>query len=274
MKRFGKLVLACVLTLGLAACGSDDDKGDKTKKVTIGVIGENNEYWQPAIDSLKKDGIDVELKSFSDYPQVNEALEHGDIDLNSFQHYAYFNSEVESRDYHLSVVGDTLIAPLGIYSSKYKKISDIKDGDTIVIPMDPTNGGRALKILEQAGLLTIDPKKGWTPTVQDITENKKELKIVEVEAAQTATQMDDPTVGAAIINGAHAVDHGLNPSKDSIYLEKVIEGEENPYINILVCRTKDKDNKTYKKVLKAFQSEETKKVMEETYKGAFLPAWK
>lgn len=271
-----KLLTACVaftLCLGLSACSTSNEGKDDKKTVTIGVVGENNEYWTPAIEALAKEGIEVKLQSFSDYATPNRALNDGEIDLNSFQHKAFFEKSVADSNFELSILGDTIIAPLGVYSSKHKTIDEIADGETIAIPSDATNGGRALKILEAAGLLTIDPAKGFTPVVEDITANPKNLVILEVEASQTASLLDDPKVGAAIINGAHAVDHNLNPKQDSIYLETVQEGSDNPYINILAVRSVDKDNETYKKVLKAFQSEETKKVLEETYKGAYVAAY-
>lgn len=273
MKKLLKACAALTLCLGLTACGSSEAPKDEKTTITIGVVGENNDYWTPAIEALAKEGIEVKLQSFSDYATPNRALNDGEIDLNSFQHKAFFEKSVADNKYELSILGDTIIAPLGVYSSKHKSIDEIEDGETIAIPSDATNGGRALKILESAGLLKIDPSKGFTPVVEDITENPKNLVILEVEASQTASQLDDPKVGAAIINGAHAIDHNLNPKEDSIFLETVQEGSDNPYINILAVRTEDKDNETYKKVLKAFQSEETKKVLEDTYKGAFLAAY-
>lgn len=273
MKKLLSAITALTLCLGLTACGSSDSAKEEKTTVTIGVVGENNEYWTPAIEALAKEGIEVKLQSFSDYATPNRALDSGEIDLNSFQHKAFFEKDVEDNKYELSELGDTIIAPLGLYSNKHKSVDEIEEGETIAIPQDATNGGRALKILEAAGLIKIDPSKGYTPVVEDITENPKNLVFLEVEAAQTATQLDDPKVGAAIINGAHAVDHNLNPQNDAIFLETVSEGSDNPFINILAVRTVDKDNEVYQKVLKAFQSEETKKVLEETYKGAYLPAY-
>lgn len=270
-----KLITACIaltLCLGLTACGSKSEEGEKTT-VTIGVVGENNEYWTPAIEALAKEGIEVKLQTFSDYATPNRALNDGEIDLNSFQHKAFFDKDVADNKYELSVLGDTIIAPLGLYSNKHASVAEIQDGDTIAIPSDATNGGRALKVLEAAGLIKVDPAKGYTPVIEDIIENPKNLEFIEVEAAQTANLLDDPKVGAAIINGGHAVDHNLNPKENAIYLETVEQGSDNPYINIIAVRNADKDNEVYKKVLKAFQSEETKKVLDETFQGAYSPAF-
>ena len=245
-KRILALSTAAVLALSLTACGSSQKteettaaaadttaagseaaadttaaSGEKTV-IKLGVVGENNEQWQPVIEKLAEENIDLELVKFADYPLPNRALNDGEIDLNSFQHIAYFEDDCKNNGYDLSIIGETIIAPLGLYSNKIKDVSEIKDGDIIAIPNDATNGGRALKLLESAGLIKVDPEAGYTPTKKDITENPLNLDIKEVEAANTASLL--PDVAAAVINGGHAVDNGLNPEKDSIFLESV-EGE-------------------------------------------------
>ena len=261
------LSLVLVLSLALAGCGgqsssapasSGSESGAAQEEpvvVKLGVVGENNEWWTPAIEAMKEQGVEIELVKFSDYTLPNQALADGEIDLNSFQHYAFLENQIADKGYELTPICNTIIAPLGLYSDKIESIDELKDGDSIAIPSDATNGGRALKILESAGLI----------------ENPKNIQFIEVEAAQTPSLL--PDVAAAIINGAHAVDHGLNPTDDSIYLEQVQEGSDNPYINILVARTADKDNEIYQQIIKAFQTGETKQVINETYKGAYLPAW-
>lgn len=272
MKKIAKAFIAAFLCLSLSACGAketENTEGEVTVKV--GMVGTNNEYWTPAIESLKEEGINVELVVFSEYALPNRALADGEIDLNSFQHYAYLNKEVEDMGYEIEAIGTTILAPLGIYSKKIASLDELKDGDKVAIPSDATNGGRALKILETAGLIKVDPKAGYTPEVKDITENKLNLEIVQVEASQTAALLED--VACGFINGAHAVDNGYTPNEDAIYLETVEEGSENPYINILVARSEDKDNEVYQKVLKAFQTKEVAEVLLDTYKGAYTPAF-
>ena len=270
MKKLVKICLTCLVALTLSACAPKETETDNTV-VKLGVVGSNNEYWTPVIEQLKTEGIDLQLVVFSDYAIPNRALNDGELDLNSFQHYAYLNKEVEDLGYKIEALGDTILAPLGIYSKSIKSLDELKDGDKIAIPMDATNGGRSLKILEAAGLIKVDPAAGYTPEVKDIIENKLNLEMVQVEASQTAALLVD--VAAGFINGAHAVDNGYNPSNDAIYLETVSEGSENPYINVLAVRSEDKDNETYKKVLDAFQSEEVAEVLLTTYKGAYTPAW-
>lgn len=250
---------------------SETDKGEEVV-IKLGVVGENNEQWDPVIEKLAEDNIKLELIKFADYSLPNRALNDGEIDLNAFQHYAYLNKDVESNGYKIEAIGETLVAPLGVFSNKIKDLSELKDGDTIAIPNDATNGGRALKVLEAAGVIKVDPAAGYTPTLNDITENPKNIKFEEVEAANTASLL--PDVAAALINGGHAIDNGLNPKTDSIYLEKVEGGSENPYINVIVARTEDKDNANYKKVVEYFRTPEVAQKIEEVYKGAYLPTWK
>ena len=292
MRKLSKLLaVGAILALGLTACGSsqkvdtntatgdnasgtagESTKAEGSTTIKLGVVGENNEQWTPVIEAMAKDGITLELVKFADYSLPNRALNDGEIDLNAFQHKAYLANDIKDNGYKIEAIGDTIIAPLGVYSKKITDLSELKDGDTIAIPSDATNGGRALKVLESAGVIKVNPEAGYTPTLSDITENPKNIKFTEVEAANTPSLL--PDVAAAVINGGHAVDNGLNPEKDSIYLEKTEEGADNPYVNIIVARIEDKDNENYQKVVKAFQSDDVKKVIEDTYKGAYIPAWK
>ena len=275
MKKLFSVLLIVVLSFGLIACDSNKKETEDKVVIKIGVVGEYHEYWQPAIDKLAEDGITIELVKFSDYAIPNQALADKDIDMNAFQHYAYLGKEIEERGFDLEVIGETIIAPLGLYSNKISSVSEFKEGDKIAIPNDATNGGRALKLLEEAGLIEIDPAVGYLPTINDITANPLSLEIIEVNASMTATLLPDVT--ASIINGGNAITVDLNPARDAIYLETVnVEANPNAnaIINVLVVRSEDIDSEVYKKVLAAFQSEETAKVMEEIYGGAFIPAWK
>ena len=292
MRKLSKLLaVGAILALGLTACGSsqkadtntatgdnasgtagESTKAEGSTTIKLGVVGENNEQWTPVIEAMAKDGITLELVKFADYSLPNRALNDGEIDLNAFQHKAYLANDIKDNGYKIEAIGDTIIAPLGVYSKKITDLSELKDGDTIAIPSDATNGGRALKVLESAGVIKVNPEAGYTPTLSDITENPKNIKFTEVEAANTPSLLHD--VAAAVINGGHAVDNGLNPEKDSIYLEKTEDGADNPYVNIIVARIEDKDNENYQKVVKAFQSDDVKKVIEDPYKGAYIPDWK
>ena len=254
--------------------GEPTAEGEPTESITvkIGVVGEDNEQWTPVVENLAKEGINIELVKFSDYVIPNQALADGDIDLNSFQHYAFLNNQIKDQGLELTAIGETIIAPLGLYSEKISDVSELKEGDKIAIPNDATNGGRALKVLESAGLIKVDPEAGYTPILSDIVENPLNLEFVEVEAAITPSLL--PDVAAAIINGSHAVSNGLYPLEDAIYLETVQEGSDNPYINVIAARTADKDNEVYKRIVEAYQTDEVAELLEELYKGGFIPAWK
>ena len=176
------LAAAAILTL-LCACGSPASSKTETTTVKIGVTGSFYEdLWQPAKELLKKDGIDLQIVQFSDFVTPNNALANGEIDLNAFQHRVYLESEVKNYGYAIQNIGNTLIIPLNIYSQKVSSVSELKDGDTVAIPDDESNGGRALKVLESAGLITLSPDAGFNPSVSDITSYKVKLQIEELKA--------------------------------------------------------------------------------------------
>ncbi|HIZ52868.1 MAG TPA: MetQ/NlpA family ABC transporter substrate-binding protein [Candidatus Enterococcus avicola] len=278
MKKVYSLGLAAVALLVLATgCGQKADaakesgaQGKEEVTVKLGIIGADTDVWDNVQARLKDEGINLEYVKFTEYSQPNTALASGDIDLNSFQHQFFLDNFNAEHGTDLVSIGNTVNAPLGIYSDKIKDVSEIKEGDKIAIPNDVTNGGRALNLLEAAGLITINPDKKQAPTVSDITENKLNLDISELEASQTARVLQDVT--ASVINSGMAVDAGFIPTEDAIYLEPVDESSR-PYVNIIVARAEDKDNETYKKIVAAYQTDETIKVIEETSKGSSIPAW-
>jgi D-methionine transport system substrate-binding protein len=273
--NFGKIIIPVLLGLLIAgpvfAAGGKDTGAEKTAVVKVGIVGEHNEQWEYIVTMLAKEGITIQLVKFGDYIMPNQALADGEIDLNAFQHYAFLNNQIRDKGYKLSPIGDTIIAPLGLYSAKIKSLAELKSGDKIAIPNDPTNGGRSLKVLETAGLIKVDPKAGYVPEVSDITENRLNIQFIQVEAAQTAGLL--PDVAAAIINGSHATDHGLVPTRDSVYLETQTAGSDNPYVNIIAARTSEKDNPVYKKIVDAYHSAEVKKIIETVFNGIYVPAW-
>jgi len=273
MKKLLYVCFVIALCLGLTACS--EKKPEEKVIVKIGVVGEYFEYWQPVIDKMAEEGITIELVKFNEYSIPNKALADGELDMNAFQHYAYLENEINERGFELSVIGETIIAPLGLYSQKITSVSEFKEGDKIAIPNDVTNGGRALKLLEDAGLIELDPAVGYLGTIKDITSNPLNIEIIEADASMLASLLPDVT--ASIINGGNAITNGLNPAKDAIFLE-IVNVEENPnanrIINVLVVRTEDLDNEVYLKILAAFQSDEVAEAMLEIYGGAFIPAWK
>ncbi|WP_295479043.1 MetQ/NlpA family ABC transporter substrate-binding protein [uncultured Sutterella sp.] len=273
-KSAAAVAAGILLSVTLAGCGGEE-KSDVTV-VKIGVVGEYNAQWDTVNQLLAKDKIKVELVKYSDYATPNRALSDKEIDLNSFQHKAYLANDIKRNGYKIVSIGDTLIAPLRVFNNKtkIKSIEEIKDGDKIAIPADLTNGGRALKLLEQVGLFTVNPDKGFVPNKTDITHFNKKVQIVEAESGMLANLLPDVT--AAVINGGNAFTAKLDPYKDSIFSENV-DPKTNPYVgqlvNIIVAREADKDNAVYKKVVAAYQTQETAQAIKDAYKGAFVPAW-
>ena len=271
--------LAAAAAVSLAACGSgantqESEAGSSEPVVVkVGVVGEYNAQWDTINELLADDGIQVELVKFTDYAAPNRALDDGEIDLNAFQHKAFLANDIQQKGYDIVDIGDTIIAPLGIYNNKDKisSIEDIKDGDVIAIPSDLTNGGRALKLLEAAGLIECDPAKGVVPTKADITKYNTQIEIMEAESATLANIL--PDCAAAIINGGNAFTAGLNPLTDTIFVEDV-NPETNPavpdLVNVIVARTEDKDNETYLKIVEAYHTAEVQETIEEEYQGAFV----
>ena len=273
MKKIVKLILAALLAFSFAACSSSgSDNGTKTTVVKVGVVGEYNAQWDTVNEILAKDNIKVELVRFNDYSIPNDALNSGEIDLNAFQHHAFLENDIAANGYDIVAIADTLIAPLAVFNNKDKisSVEEFKDGDIIAIPADRTNGGRALKILEAIGLIVCDPAMGYLPTVADITKYNVKIEIKELESGMLASILPDVT--AALINGGNAFTAGLNPVKDSIYVEELGEDVARLH-NLIAARTADKDNEVYKKVVEAYQTAEVANKILEAYEGAFLPAF-
>jgi len=240
-------------------------------KVKLGVVGEMySELWTPAIAELAKEGIDVELVSFADYSIPNEALNNGDIDLNGFQHYAYLNNEVDTKGYDITAIGETILAAMCVYSDKISDLSELKDKDKIAIPNDAVNLGRALSVLQGAGVIKLREVEG-SPEITDIIDNPKNIELVQVDASQIPALL--PDVAAGVINGNYAVDFGFKPLEDSIFYDDLKFYTDRRFVNIVAARTADKDNAVYKRVIEVFRSEATEKVLKEKFEGAFLAAW-
>jgi D-methionine transport system substrate-binding protein len=277
MKKLLSVILTGVLAFSVVGCGANNSKEANTNKsgekiLKLGVNGTDFRVWDSVNERLKKDNIKLEVVSFSDYVKPNLALSEGEIDLNAFQTVAYFEQFKKDRNLDLSSLGYTILAPMGIYSQKIKSIGDAKNGDKVAIPNDPTNGGRALLLLEAAKLIKLDGTNKVTPTVKNIVENPKNLEIVEMVAAQIPRSLQD--VAFACINNGVAVDAKLVPNKDSIFLESTDGEDVKNYFNIIACKTENKDKPEYKKVIEVYQQEETKKAIDEVYQGSALPAFK
>jgi D-methionine transport system substrate-binding protein len=260
------LIVLAVVTAAAALTAQPASAQDKP--VTVGTVaGSDVDMLQKAVEVAARDGLAVEIREFSDYGQLNPALAAGDIDLNSFQHVPYLESYLKDHPDGLVSIGTTYVSPMGFFSKKIKSLDELKQGDTVVIPNDPSNGGRALLLLQAAGKIKVNPEAGITPTPFDVTENPLGLKIVEVDAAQTYSSLED--AAAAAINNNYAQDAGLNPLRDSIYLED----RESPYVNVIVAREADRDNLRFQQFVKAYQSKEVAEFILERFGGATIPAF-
>lgn len=216
---------------------------------------------------LEKENIKLEIVEFQDYVQPNTALVDKELDANFFQHQPYLDSFNKETSQNLISAGAVHIEPLGLYSRSIKNISELKAGETIAIPNDPSNASRALLLLQANGILKLKAGGSITSTEKDIVENPKSLKIVLAEAAQLPRILED--VGAAVINTNYALPAGLNPIKDAL----LIEGKDSPYANIIAVRNGDEQRAEIKKLVEALNSAEVKKFIEEKYQGAIVPAF-
>lgn len=222
------------------------------------------EFVKPA---LAKEGVDLKVKVFTDYIQPNVQVAEKRLDANFFQHQPYLDEFNKAKGTDLVAVTGVHLEPLGAYSSKLKKIEELPSGANVVIPNDATNGGRALMLLAKAGVITLKDPTNILSTLKDIATNPKDLKFRELEAAtipRVLTQVD-----LALINTNYALEAKLDPSKDAL----VIEGNDSPYVNILVSRQGNKDSDAMKKLAAALHSPEVKQFITEKYKGAVLPAF-
>lgn len=277
MKKVFALIAALAFSaLALAGCGSQQSassgassaaSGAKTLKVGATAVP-HAEILEAAKPLLEKEGITLEIVEFNDYVQPNLALNDKELDANFFQHEPYLKNFMdEHKEVKLKNAAGIHIEPMGVYSNKIKKLDELKDGATIAIPNDPTNGGRSLLLLEKAGIIKLKEGVGEKATVGDIAENKKNIKFQEVEAAQVPRTLDD--VDAAVINSNFAMQVNLDPTKDAMF----IEDSTSPYVNIIAVREGDENRPEIQALIKVLHSDEIKQFITEKYKGAVVPAF-
>lgn len=272
--RASRLALAAVLVLavGLGTMAPVAAAAGGATVVRIGATPvPHAEVLQFIKPILAKEGIELQIIEFTDYVRPNLALAEGELDANYFQHIPYLETFSKDHRLDLTYIARVHIEPMGLYSQKVKKVDELRRGAVIAIPNDPTNGGRALQLLQQAGLIKLKPNLGLSATVLDIVDNPKGLVIRELEAAQLPRAL--PDVDGAVINGNYALEAGLQPIKDAIVLEDVKQPYVSPLANVLAVRTKDKDNPVLQKVARALTSPEVRQLLLDRYKGAVLPAF-
>ncbi|QEY60142.1 ABC transporter substrate-binding protein [Pseudomonas sp. C27(2019)] len=222
------------------------------------------EFLKPA---LAEQGVELDVKVFTDYVQPNVQVAEKRLDANFFQHQPYLDEFNKTKGTTLVSVAGVHIEPFGAYSSKVKQLDALEKGASVVIPNDATNGGRALLLLQTAGVITLKEEAGITATPRDIADNPKNIKVRELEAATLPRVLDQ--VDLALINTNYALEAGLNPNKDAL----VIEGADSPYVNILVTREDNKNSQAVQKLVEALRSDAARDFINEKYKGAVIPVF-
>ena len=262
MKKFVAALAVVPLVFSLAACGSSSNGNGDSKKITIGVVG-NETANQVLKDEAAKQGITIEYSEFTDYAQPNPAVDAGDNDMNRFQHIAYLANYNVSSGKDLQIVGSTNIYPMAIFSKKHKKVDEIPQGGTIAIPNDSVNEARALLLLKAQNLVTFKSEV-HTPTHNDIDTGKSKVKVTPVDAAQTVGSLD--SVDAAVINNTFLADAGLNPS-DALAQDDPNNPDARRYVNLFVAQKDKVNDETYKKVVEIFHSKTVQDAVKEDSKN-------
>lgn len=283
MKKTLTLVLVLCLILAVAAgCGAKQNSASSAsdgqsqaqssqEAKTVIKVGASPvphaEILNVVKPMLEKEGINLEILEFTDYNQPNLQLADKQLDANYFQHIPYLEAFSKDHNLNLTYIAKVHIEPMGVYSQKVRNLNDLKEGAAIAIPNDPTNGGRALLLLQKAELLKLKDGVDINATVNDIADNPKKLKIQELEAATLPRVLQD--VDAAVINTNYALEAKLSPTKDAL----AIESADSPYVNILAVRKGDENRPELKKLAEALNSPEVKKFIEDKYQGAVVPAF-
>lgn len=277
MKKKVLLLITLALCAALAfGCGNDKSAqtpagtdGENTK-IVVGVTGGPHEMIMNKVKELAKEqGLDVEVVVFSDYIQPNVQLNEGELDMNAMQHAPFLENTCQEKGYELSNIGQNILIPMCILSDKLEDLADLADGALIGLPDDTTNEARALQLLASAGLITLDENAGIMATPKDITDNPKNLKFHEMEAGLLLPTLSE--FDAAVVNSNYVVEAGMTPSNDALFVEPT---ENNPWVNIFACRSADKDNANFQKLISIYQSDAVKAFIAETYPGdAVLAAW-
>ncbi|MFF3402487.1 MetQ/NlpA family ABC transporter substrate-binding protein [Streptomyces sp. NPDC002659] len=282
MRKNSKLTVSAAalgaLALGLTACGTASDpaaradSGAKADKSTALVVAASPTPHADILNYVKdnlakKAGLNLEVKEFTDYVLPNTATESGQVDANFFQHKPYLDDFNKKNNTHIVPVVNVHLEPLGLYSKKVKDLKELKPGQSVAVPNDTTNEGRALKLLADNGLITLKDGAGTGAKLSDIKDSKG-LKFKEIEAATLPRALND--VDAAVINGNYAIEADLKPATDALALEKA---EGNPYANFLAVKQGNEKDARVQKLAQLLNSPEVKKFIADKYAGSVVPAF-
>ena len=262
MKKIIVIALVALLSVVSVFAQAASETQSSTTKIVVGATPEPHAaLLSLVVDDLAAQGITLEIKEFTDYVTPNDAVEYGEIDANYFQHIPYLESFNTEHGYHLVNAGGIHVEPIALYSSKYSSLSDLPNGAVIAIPNDPTNEGRALLLLQSAGLIKLKYDAGLEAIPLDITENPKNFKFSEIEAATLPRVLSD--VDAAIINGNYAIPAGLVATRDGLF----VEGSDSPYVNVIAVKEGNENNPAIKALIEALKSDEVAAFVAEKYKN-------
>ena len=262
MQKIIAIALVAILSVVSVFAQAAAETQSSTTKIVVGATPEPHAaLLSLVVDDLAAQGITLEIKEFTDYVTPNDAVEYGEIDANYFQHIPYLESFNTEHGYHLVNAGGIHVEPIALYSSKYSSLSDLPNGAVIAIPNDPTNEGRALLLLQSAGLIKLRADAGLEAIPLDITENPKNFKFSEIEAATLPRVLSD--VDAAIINGNYAIPAGLVATRDGLF----VEGADSPYVNVIAVKEGNENNPAIKALIEALKSDEVAAFVAEKYKN-------
>ena len=262
MKKILAIALIALFTIASVFAQAASETQPSETKIVVGATPEPHAALLAlVVDDLASQGITLEVKEFTDYVTPNDAVEYGEIDANYFQHIPYLESFNTEHGYHLVNAGGIHVEPIALYSSKYSSLSDIPNGAVVAIPNDPTNEGRALLLLQSAGLIKLKDNAGLEAIPRDIVENPKNLKFSEIEAATLPRILSD--VDAAVINGNYAIPAGLVATRDGLF----VEGADSPYVNVIAVKAGNENNPAVKALVEALKSDKVKAYVAEHYKN-------
>lgn len=265
-RRAALTVAASAATFIALAAPSPSFAEDKSIKVGI-MSGEDEDVWRVVTSEAAKKGLKIETITFNDYTQPNEALERGEIDANAFQHQPYLDNQIKQSGYHIVRVGYTGVWPIGLYSKKHKSVAELPEGAVIGVPNDPSNEGRALRILQNEGLIKLKDGTGILATIADVAENPKNIEIKELDAGIVGRSIDD--LDAGVVNTDWALKSGLSPA-ERVAQEPIAD---NPYRNFIAVKEENKDADWVKTLVSSYQNDTVKAEFDKVYKGTGLSAY-
>jgi len=296
MEKLLRLITGLFLGFGLVACGASGanvatnhnettnttNEEQELQVVTVGVAGAFQDQWRAVNEILAPEGIYVELVHFTEWTIINTALNDGEIDLNAFQNVLFFDNALNQNGYDLTAIGYTFITPMNLFAGaqadieanpeRHTLVGYIEEGANIGIPSDATNAGRALKVLQAAGLIELDPEVGFFGTESDIIANPFNINIILAEANTLPSLL--PDLHAAVLNAAQALTHDLSPTFDSIFREDAFNLEITEALkNIIVASEARANDPIFARIVEAYQTQAVADVFENFFDGAFIPAW-